>query len=210
MRIGIVGAGMIGGSLAALFGGRGHDVLLSNSRGPHTLREQVASLPATVRASTVEEAASGGEVVVVAIPLHRFRELPAAAFADKIVVDTGNYYPGRDGVMPQLETGQTTSSEMVAGHLGGARLVKAFNTIYFQTLQDDGRPNAPEEDRLAIPLAGDDPAAKQLVADLIREIGFAPVDTGSLADGRRQEPGAPVYGQVVGPAQARELLARAA
>lgn len=210
MRIGIVGAGMIGGSLAALLGACGHEVLLSNSRGPHTLREQVATLPPTVRASTVAEAARGGDVVVVAIPLHRFTELPADAFTGKIVVDTGNYYPSRDGVVPQLETGETTSSEMVASHLGGVRLVKAFNTIYFQTLRDDGRPDAPEEDRLAIPLAGDDAAAKQVVADLIREIGFAPVDTGSLADGRRQEPGMPVYGQVVVPAQARELLARAA
>jgi predicted dinucleotide-binding enzyme len=210
MRIGIVGAGMVGGSLAALFGERGHEVLLSNSRGPHTLRDQVASLPATVRASTVADAARGGDVVVVAIPLYRFTELPADAFAGKIVVDTGNYYPSRDGVLPQLETGQTTSSELVAAHLSGARLVKAFNTIYFQSLQDDGRPDAAEEDRMAIPLAGDDAAAKQAVADLIREIGFAPVDAGKLADGRRQEPGTPVYGQEVGPAEARQLLARAA
>lgn len=210
MRIGIVGAGMIGGSLAALFGARGHEVLLSNSRGPQTLRDQVASLPPGVQASTVEQAARGGDVVVVAIPLHRFPELPADAFAGKIVVDTGNYYPGRDGVLPQLESGQTTSSEMVAAHLAGARLVKAFNTIYFQTLQADGRPDAPEEERLAIPVAGDDAAAKQVVAELIREIGFAPVDTGSLADGRRQEPDTPVYGKVVGPAQAGELLAGAA
>jgi predicted dinucleotide-binding enzyme len=210
MRIGIIGAGMIGGSLAALFGERGHEVLLSNSRGPQTLRDQVAALPATVRATTVEEAARGGEVVVVAIPLYRFTDLPAEALAGKIVVDAGNYYPSRDGVLPQLESGQTTSSEMVAGHLGGARLVKAFNTIYFQNLRDDGRPDVSEEERVAIPLAGDDAEAKQVVADLIREIGFAPVDTGSLADGRRQEPGTPVYGQVVGPAAARELLTRGA
>ncbi|HEX2771298.1 MAG TPA: NAD(P)-binding domain-containing protein [Micromonosporaceae bacterium] len=209
MRIGIIGAGMIGGSLAALFGERGHEVLLSNSRGPHTLQGQVAALPAAVRAETVEDAARGGDVVVVAIPLYRFTDLPAEAFAGKIVVDAGNYYPSRDGVLPQLESGQTTSSEMVAGHLAGARLVKAFNTIYFQNLRDDGRPDAPDEDRVAIPVAGDDAKAKGVVAELIREIGFAPVDAGSLAEGRRQEPGTPVYGQVVGPAEARDLLARA-
>ncbi|HEX7745692.1 MAG TPA: NADPH-dependent F420 reductase [Micromonosporaceae bacterium] len=210
MRIGIVGAGMVGGSLAALLGARGHDVRLSNSRGPQTLRDQVAVLPATVRAATVEEAARGGEVVVVAIPLHRFTELPAEAFAGKIVIDTGNYYPQRDGVLPPLESGQATSSELVAGHLTGARIVKAFNTIYFQNLRDDGRPDAPDEERVAIPLAGDDPEAKDVVAGLIREIGFAPVDTGTLAEGRRQEPGTPVYGQVVGPAEAWDLLVRAA
>jgi predicted dinucleotide-binding enzyme len=210
MRIGIIGAGMIGGSLAALFGERGHDVLLSNSRGPHTLRDQVATLPATVRAETVEDAARGGDVVVLAIPLYRFTDLPADAFAGKIVVDAGNYYPSRDGVLPQLESGQTTSSEIVAGHLNGARVVKAFNTIYFQNLRDDGRPDVPDDDRVAIPLAGDDAEAKSVVAELIHEIGFAPVDTGSLAEGRRQEPGTPVYGQVVGPAEARKLLARAA
>jgi 8-hydroxy-5-deazaflavin:NADPH oxidoreductase len=207
MRIGIVGAGMIGGSLAALFGERGHEVLLSNSRGPHTLRDQVAQLPDTVRAATVEEAARSGDVVVVAIPFYRFTDLPAEAFAGKIVVDTGNYYPSRDGVLQQLESGATTSSEMVANHLTGARLVKAFNTIYFQNLRDDGRPDAAEEERAAIPLAADDAEAKRVVADLIRQIGFAPVDTGSLADGRRQEPGTPVYGQVVHPAEARDLLA---
>lgn len=210
MRIGIIGAGMIGGSLAALFGERGHDVLLSNSRGPHTLRDQVATLPATVRAETVEDAARGGDVVVLAIPLYRFTDLPADAFAGKIVVDAGNYYPSRDGVLPQLESGQTTSSEIIASHLNGAHVVKAFNTIYFQNLRDDGRPDVPDDDRVAIPLAGDDAEAKSVVAELIHEIGFAPVDTGSLAEGRRQEPGTPVYGQVVGPAEARKLLARAA
>lgn len=210
MRIGIIGAGMIGGSLAALFGECGHDVLLSNSRGPHTLRDQVATLPATVRAETVEDAARGGDVVVLAIPLYRFTDLPADAFAGKIVVDAGNYYPSRDGVLPQLESGQTTSSEIIAGHLNGAHVVKAFNTIYFQNLRDDGRPDVPDDDRVAIPLAGDDAEAKSVVAELIHEIGFAPVDTGSLAEGRRQEPGTPVYGQVVGPAEARKLLARAA
>jgi 8-hydroxy-5-deazaflavin:NADPH oxidoreductase len=210
MRIGIVGAGMIGGSLSALFGELGHEVLLSNSRGPQTLRDQVAKLPDTVRAVTVDEAARGGEAVVVAIPFYRFTDLPAEPFAGKIVVDTGNYYPRRDGVFPQLDSGATTSSEMVAAHLTGSRLVKAFNTIYFQNLRDDGRPAAPEDERVAIPLAGNDAEAKRVVADLIRQIGFAPVDTGSLADGRRQDPGTPVYGQVVRPAEARDLLASAA
>jgi 8-hydroxy-5-deazaflavin:NADPH oxidoreductase len=209
MRIGIIGAGMIGGSLAALFGENGHEVLLSNSRGPHTLQDQIAALPDTVRATTVDEAARASEVVVVAIPLYRFTDLPAEAFAGRIVVDTTNYYASRDGVLAQLESDQTTSSELVAGHLTGARVVKAFNTIYFQNLRDDGRPDAPDENRVAIPLAGDDAEAKRVVADLIRQIGFAPVDAGSLAQGRRQQPGTPVYGQVVGPVEARELLASA-
>jgi predicted dinucleotide-binding enzyme len=204
MRIGIIGSGSIGGTLAALFGGRGHEIRLANSRGPQSLRD----LPEGVRAATVEEAARDSEVVVVAIPFGRFTELPAEAFYGTVVVDAGNYYPQRDGVIPQLDDGSTTSTELVAAHLKGARAVKAFNTLYYVKLREDGRPDAPAADRLAIPLAGDDADAKRLVSGLIEEIGFAPVDAGALANGRRQQPGTPLYGQSVGPDQARELLDR--
>ncbi len=202
MRIGIIGSGNIGGTLAALFGARGHEVRLANSRGPQSLRD----LPEGVRAATVEEAARDSQVVVVAIPFGRFTDLPAEAFDGTVVVDTGNYYAQRDGAIPQIDEGSTTSTELVAAHLKGARTVKAFNTLYYVKLREDGRPDAPAADRLAIPLAGDDADAKRIVSGLIEEIGFAPVDAGALADGRRQEPGAPVYGQPVGPDQARELL----
>lgn len=194
MKIGIIGSGNIGANAARLFVRVGHEVLLSNSRGGEGLKELTAELGAKGRATTIEEAARLGEVVLVAIPFGKFRTLPAEVFKGKIVIDAGNYYPQRDGNFAELDNGQTTSSELFASHLKGARIVKGFNTIWFEHLATQGDTNLPLEERRAIFIAGDDALAKETVTRLIEEIGFAAVDTGSLHDGgRRQQPGTAVY-----------------
>jgi len=211
MNIGIIGSGSIGATVARLFTRTGHEVALSNSRGPDTLAETVRGLGPRARAMTVEDAARFGEVVLVAIPFGRFASLPAGAFAGKIVVDANNYYPQRDGQVPELDAGRTTSSEMLAAHLPSARVVKAFNTIYFEHLAGQGDPALPMEERRALFVAGDDPEAKRVVEGLIEEIGFGTLDTGGLAEGgRRQQPGTPVYNREMTVRQAREALAGAA
>ncbi len=209
MRIGVIGSGMIGRTAAKLFVDAGHEVAIANSRGPQSLQDLVAELGGRARAATTEEAAGFGEVVLVAVPFGRYRELPGDSFAGRIVVDANNYYAQRDGRFPELDTGQTTSSELLGRHLRGARVIKAFNTMNFATLAAGGRPDAPSGQRLALFLAGDDPDAKRRVAELVEQIGFAPVDTGSLAEGgRRQQPGAPVYNAPMTEAQARAALSR--
>jgi predicted dinucleotide-binding enzyme len=210
MRIGIVGAGQIGGTLAALFVDVGHEVVLANSRGPRSLAAVIEPLGAAARAGRIEEAAQAGEIVVLAIPFNRYLELPAEPFGGRIVVDAGNYDIGRDGHFPRLDRGEITSGELLAAHLSGARVIKGFNTIYYVRLRDERRAGLPLAQRLAIPIAGDDPVAKEVVARLIDEIGFAPVDTGSLAESRRQEYGTPVFNQPVGPDEATVLLGRVA
>jgi 8-hydroxy-5-deazaflavin:NADPH oxidoreductase len=193
VKIGIIGAGYIGGTTARLFVDAGHEVAISNSRNPETLERRVAELGPKARTATPADAARFGDVVLLAIPLKSYSDLPAAELRGKIVIDAMNYYPERDGHYPQLDSGQTTSSEMVAAHLSGARLVKAFNTIWFEHLKSQGRKNAPVADRRAIFIAGDDAEAKRAVSELIAEIGFGAYDMGSLRDGRRQQPGTPVY-----------------
>jgi len=192
MRIGLIGTGMIGGNLARLLAKAGHEVIVSNSRGPDAVADLVDEIGGRATAASATGAAAAAEVVVVAIPFGRHRELPAEELAGKIVVDAGNYYPARDGRVPELDYGTTTSSELTAAALPGARVVKAFNTIYYEHLRNDGKP-AGAPGRRAIPIAGDDPAAKQVVAGLIDQIGFDAFDAGSLAEGRRLEPGSPVY-----------------
>ena len=189
MRIGIVGAGSIGETAAELFERAGHEVLVgSRSDG------------------RVEEACRFGEMVLIAIPFGAYATLPARALEDPIVIDATNYYAGRDGEIAPLERDETTSSELLAEHLMGARVVKAFNTLHAETLGDSGQPPGDPE-RLVLLVAGDDLDAKRHVADLIDEVGFEPVDTGGLADGGRlQQPGAPLYGAEVTPAEARDLL----
>jgi predicted dinucleotide-binding enzyme len=189
MRIGIVGAGKIGHALAVRFTAAGHQVMLSNSRGPGTLTAVVASVQGDVRAGTVEEAARFGEVVAVAIPLRAVGSLPPEPFAGKLVIDANNYWPRRDGHIPELDTDQTTSSELLASRLPGATVVKAFNTIVFRRLLDDSHPELPAGDRLEVPVAGDDATAKRTVINLIDQIGFTGVDAGTLAESRRLQPG---------------------
>lgn len=207
MRIGIIGAGRIGQAAATRLLAAGHEVAIANSRGPETLGETVAGLGAGAHAVTPTEAASFGDVVLVAIPVRAIDELPAAEFAGRIVIDANNYYPDRDGRIAELDAGTTTSSELLAMALPGARIVKALNTIYYERLRQENRP-AGDPARLAIPLAGDDAEAKRIVAGLIDDMGFDPVDAGALADGARQQPGTAVYNNPVGVDAVRAALAR--
>jgi predicted dinucleotide-binding enzyme len=193
MKVGIIGTGMIGGTLAKLLAGAGHQVVLANSRGPQTLDSLVAEIGTNAQAATVEDAATAGQVVVVAVPFKAVPDLPADVLEGKVVIDTTNYYEQRDGHIHDVAHDALTSSELTARALPGARVVKAFNTLYYQRLLDDGRP-AGSPDRFAVLLAGDDAQAKAAVAQLIDDIGFDALDTGSLAEGgRRQQPGTPVY-----------------
>jgi 8-hydroxy-5-deazaflavin:NADPH oxidoreductase len=207
MKIGIIGSGRIGGTLTKLFARHGHEVAVANSRGPETLGDLVAEAGEGARAATASDAAEFGELVVVAIPLRAYRDLPQERLAGSIVVDANNYYSPRDGKIQELEDDTTTSTELLAAHLPDARVVKAFNTMFSGTLASRGRPDAPRDERLAMFIAGDDEDAKQTVATLIEEIGFAPVDTGGLADGgRRQQPGAPIYNQPMTAPEAEAAL----
>jgi predicted dinucleotide-binding enzyme len=208
MKIGIIGAGYIGGTTARLFIDAGHEVAISNSRGPETLRDLVAELGPKAHAATPAEAATFGEIVLLAIPLKDYTTLPAAELRGKIVIDALNYYPDRDGHYAQLDTAQSTSSEMVAAHLPGARLVKAFNTIWFEHLKTQGKKDAPIDERRVIFVSGDDAEAKGTVAKLIEEIGFGPYDLGSLAESGQQQPGTDVYNRDVTVAEARTIAPR--
>jgi 8-hydroxy-5-deazaflavin:NADPH oxidoreductase len=207
VRIGIIGSGNIGSAAASQFVRAGHEVAIANSRGPDSLTGLVEELGAGARAATVEDAARFGELVLVAIPLGRVGELPREPFADRVVIDANNYYPSRDGQIEELDRDETTSSELLARHLEGATVTKAFNTIYAQKLAQDGRPDLPPDQRITIFVAGDDQEAKRRVMELVEKIGFAALDTGSLADGgRRQQPGSAIYAEVLTPAEAREKL----
>lgn len=190
VRIGIIGAGNIGGTLARLLPAVGHEVVIANSRGPDTLPAELTALEG-VSPGTVEEAARAGQVVIEAIPFGRHRELPAAALRGRILVTASNHYPGRDG---ELDLEGRADSELVAEHVEGADVVKAFNTIRAQHLATQGDPTLPRAARRVIPLAGDDPVAKDVVGALIEELGFTAVDTGNLHEGGHvQRPGSPIY-----------------
>jgi predicted dinucleotide-binding enzyme len=204
MKIGIIGSGHIGETAARLFIKAGHEVAISNSRGPESLQAMVRELGPRARATRVEEAAAFGEVVLVAVPLKAYDTLPRAQLSGKIVMDAMNYYPQRDG---QIDFKGHSTSQFVAQHLPGARVVKAFNTMFFKTLGQDGKPGAPYEDRLVLFIAGDDAEAKKTVSALIDQIGFAAVETGTLeVGGKRQQPDSAIYNRPMKPAQAREVL----
>jgi hypothetical protein len=205
MKIGIIGAGYIGSTTAHLFLEAGHEIAIANSRGPETLQALIDELGPKARAVTVDEAAQYGEVVLLAIPFKDYTTLPADALRGKVVIDALNYYPNRDGNFPQLDDDEITSSEMVARRLTGARLVKAFNTIWFEHLRRQGRRDVPVEQRRAIFISGDDDEAKAIVGKLIEDIGFGAVDLGSLRNSRRQQPGAPVYNRDVTVEQGQHL-----
>ena len=196
MRIGIIGAGMIGGTAARLFAAAGHEVAVSNTRGPESLRGLVREIGPRARAATVDEAARFGDVVLLAVPWRSPEALPAPdAVRGKVVIDDMNPYAAGGGM---ADLGDSTSSEETVKRLPGARIVKAFNTIYYQHLATQGRPDLPLAERRAIFVAGDDAEAKRVVTRLIEELGFAPVDTGGLREGgQRQEPGTAVYNRVM-------------
>jgi predicted dinucleotide-binding enzyme len=191
--LGLIGSGYIGSTVARLALAAGYDVVLSNSRGPETLADLVAELGPKARAATAEEAARAGDIVVVSIPVKSFLNVPAAPLAGKVVIDTGNYYPARDGQIAELDSGALTTTELVARHLSGARVVKGFNNIYYRHLAELARP-AGAGDRSAIVIAGDDQDAKKSAAEFLDAIGYDTVDAGSLADSWRFEPGTPAYG----------------
>ncbi|MCX4479450.1 NAD(P)-binding domain-containing protein [Streptomyces cellulosae] len=194
MKIGIIGAGNIGGNLTRRLTALGHDVSVANSRGPHTLKELADETGATpVR---VEEAARGAEIAVVAVPLKAVPDLPSGLFDEAAeglaVIDTGNYYPQRDGRIAGIEDEGLTESRWTERQIGHP-VVKAFNGTYARDILDRHRPVGDPE-RMALPVAGDDEAAKRKVRDLIEELGFDTVDAGGLDDSWRQQPGTPVYG----------------
>ena len=190
--IGFIGSGHIGSTLARLATKAGYDVVLSNSRGPETLADLVTDLGPRARAATAQEAAAAGDVVVVTIPLKAYRAVPVEPLAGKVVIDTNNYYPERDGEIAELEAGTTTSSELLQQHLPTSHVVKAFNHIYFEELGSQGEP-AGTPGRRALAIAGDDADARKTVAALIEDFGFDVVDVGPLAEGRRYQPGTPPY-----------------
>ena len=205
MKIGIIGAGMIGGTSARLFARAGHDVAVSNSRGPESLRGLIDEIGENARAMGVDEAASWADIVLLAVPWRTPEALPQPdTVVGKVVIDAMNPYREGGGI---YDLGDSTSSGETAKRLPDTRLVKAFNTIYYQHLATRGRPDLPVEDRHAIFLAGDDEDAKLLVARLIEEIGFAAIDTGTLREGGKlQQPDTPIYNQPMSGREAREAL----
>ena len=213
MTIGILGAGHIGATAARLFARAGHEVALSNSRGPASLASLVEEInreagAERVHATAAQEAAAFGDVILLAVPWRTKEAWPApGAVRGKIVIDAMNPYTATGGIM---DLGSSTSSEEVAQRLPGARLVKAFNTIYWEHLAGQARADLPLAKRRAIFLAGDDVEAKRVVSRLIEEIGFAPVDTGTLREGgRSQQPGTPVYNRNLTQEEAVGILAAA-
>ncbi|GAA3926978.1 NADPH-dependent F420 reductase [Actinoplanes auranticolor] len=192
--LGLIGAGMIGTTVARLAVAAGLDVVLSNSRGPDTLTDLVTDLGEHAHAGTPADAARYGDLVVATIPLHAYRQLPAAELAGKTVIDTMNYYPQRDGRIAELDSNQFTSSQLVQQHLADSHVVKAFNSITYISLANRARPTG-DPDRSALPIAGDDPAAKAQVTALLDTLGYDTVDFGTLADSWRSEPTTPVYVQ---------------
>ena len=197
--VGIIGSGMIGGTVARLSVAAGHHVVLSNSRGPETLTELVAELGPLATAGTAEQAAEAGDLVVVSDPGEGLcRAFPAKPLAGKPVLDTGNYYPQRDGHIEELDAGAITSSGLLQRDLPDAHVVKVFNNIFFKHLRSLARPHG-AADRSALPIAGDDEQAKAAVTAFLDSIGYDAVDAGPLAESWRQEPGTPAYGTPYGP-----------
>ena len=205
MKIGILGAGNIGATAARLFVSAGHEVAISNSRGPESLRKLVNELGPRAQAMTITDASRFGEIVLLAVPWRTPEALPGPELLrNKIVIDAMNPYRP-DGGFYDLEG--STSSEVVLQRIPGSRLVKAFNTIYYVHLAERGRKDLLLDERHTIYVAGDDAEAKKIVARLIEEIGFAALDTGSLREGGRlQEPDSPIYNKTYNAREARQFL----
>jgi 8-hydroxy-5-deazaflavin:NADPH oxidoreductase len=209
MKIGIIGAGQIGGTLTRRLSQLGHELFVANSRGPSSLAGLAKETGA--KAVTVQEAARAGNVVIVTIPEAKIRNLPKNLFegvpGNVVVIDTGNYYPReRDGRIDEIEAGML-ESRWVETQLGRP-VIKAFNTMNYKHLLELGRP-AGTPARLALPVAGDDPRAKQVVLRLIEQLGFDGLDAGGLDDSWRQQPGTRVYDKQLDNAGVRHALAEA-
>ena len=193
MKIGFIGAGHIGSSLARLAVKAGHEVTVSNSRNPRTLFSVVGALRPNGSAGSAAEAAAFGDVVIVAIPFYAVQELPKEALHGKIVLDTSNYFAARDEAVPELDAQKGTESEIVASILPSSIVVKGFNAILATDLFKDAK-EAGQPGRRAIPIAGDVAEAKSLVASLIDSFGYDTVDVGPLKEGYRFAPGTPAFG----------------
>ena len=191
--IGLIGAGHIGSQIARLAVAHGHTVVISNSRGPESLATLVAELRPNARAATAMDAAKAGDIVVVTLPLKNYRQVPVEPLAGKIVIDTNNYYPQRDGHIPELDNESTTTAELLQAHLPTSKAVKAFNHIYAAQLTTDGQPPG-SKNRRALVIAGDDAGAKATVTDLLDQFGFDTVDAGPLKEGWRIQRDTPGYG----------------
>ncbi len=204
MNIGIVGAGMIGGTLARLLTQHGYQVAVSNSRGPESLKALVDELGPNARAMSVDEAARWSDVVILAVPWRHPEALPAPdAVAGKVVIDAMNPYADGGGT---VNLGDSSSSEETQKRLPRARVVKSFNTIWFRHLASEGRTDLPEDERRAVFVAGDDQEAKRVASSIISGIGFGPVDAGALRAGRGLQPGSAVYNKQISAREARALL----
>jgi predicted dinucleotide-binding enzyme len=201
--IGLIGAGHIGSQISRLAIASGYNVVISNSRSPETLSGLVAELGSNARAATAIEAARSGDIVVVAIPLKNYSAVPVEPLAGKIVIDTNNYYPQRDGHIPELDNESITTSELLQAHLPTSKVVKAFNHIYAAELTTDAKP-AGAKNRRALVIAGDDQDAKATVARLLDQFGFDTVDAGPLREGWRIQRDTPGYG----PRRTSEALRR--
>jgi predicted dinucleotide-binding enzyme len=207
MEIGILGSGNIGGNAARLFAQAGHRVRIANSRGPQSLKALVAEIGPNAQASSAQDAVDAGDLVLIAVPWSKREEAlgEIEGWDGKIVVDAMNPYT-EDFEIEDL--GAKTATEFTRALVPGARVVKAFNTIYYKRLAGDGKPKG-EKGRLAIPVASDDAAAKRVVMDLIDEIGFDPVDNGGLIEGgRKQQPGSTIYNEPIGAEKMKAELAR--
>ncbi|WP_339541884.1 NADPH-dependent F420 reductase [Pseudomonas sp. JAI120] len=207
MKIGVIGAGFIGRAVAQLALAAGHEVMLSNSRGPHTMSSVVSGILG-VQVGSADDAAKFGDVVLVAIPLEHYRSVPAQWLAGKTVMDANNYYPNRDGHIPVLDRFETTTSRLLAEHLPHSHVVKVFNAIFAPDLTQDARPHG-AHDRRALPVAADDAAAKARVITLLDELGFDAVDAGSLDESWRLERGKPAYCVALDQAGLKAALAAA-
>lgn len=193
MTIGLIGAGHIGSQVARLAAASDYDVVISNSRGPETLGALVAELGPRSRAATAVDAAKAGDIVVVSVPLKNYRAVPVVPLVGKIVIDTNNYYPKRDGHIRELDNESTTTAELLQAHLPKSKVVKAFNHIYAAALTTDGQP-AGTKNRRALVIAGDDEEAKARVTHLLDQFGFDTVDAGPLKEGWRIQRDTPGYG----------------
>jgi predicted dinucleotide-binding enzyme len=206
--IGLIGAGRIGSQLARLGVAHGFDVVISNSRGPETLAGLVTELGPKARAGTATEAAKAGDIVVVTIPLRHYRSVPVEPLVGKTVIDTNNYYPQRDGHIPELDSEVTTTAELLQAHLPKSNVVKAFNHIYASELTTHGQP-AGTPDRRALVIAGDDAGAKATVTKMLDAFGFDTVDAGPLKEGWRIQRDTPGYGPRRSAGELRKDLAAA-
>ena len=193
MTIGLIGAGHIGSQIARLAVAQGYSVVISNSRGPDTLAALVKELGPKARAATALDAAKQGDIVVVTIPLKNYRSVPVEPLAAKIVIDTNNYYPARDGHVAELDDESTTTAELLQAHLPKSKVVKAFNHIYAAELTTHGQP-AGTPNRRALVIAGDDAKAKETVTKMLDAFGFDTVDAGPLKEGWRIQRDTPGYG----------------